>query len=220
MAKEDNPFLGVRGIRIGLRQPELLRRQLRAILAAAGDCDLHIMVPMITDQAELWQVKHILAEESKATGHSAKLGVMIEVPSAALCADRLAKDADFFSVGSNDLTQYTLAMDRGNPALARQADALHPSVLKLISLTVDAAHKHGKWVGVCGGMASDPASAALLIGLGVDELSCSVPAIPGIKALVGRLEQGRCKAVARECLELGSAAEVRARLAPLVDEEN
>ncbi|HTB33720.1 MAG TPA: phosphoenolpyruvate--protein phosphotransferase [bacterium] len=220
LPKEDNPFLGVRGIRIGLRQPELLRRQLRAILSAAGDCDLHIMVPMITDVAELWQVKGILAEESKATGRGAKLGVMIEVPSAALCADRLAKDADFFSIGSNDLTQYTLAMDRGNPALARQADALHPSVLKLISLTVEAAHRHGKWVGVCGGMASDPVSAAALLGLGVDELSCSVPAIPGIKALITRLDRGECQRLARESLELGSAAEVRARLAPLVDEEN
>jgi len=220
MAKEDNPFLGVRGIRIGLRQPALLRRQLRAILSAAGDCDLHIMVPMITDVAELWQVKAILAEESRAAGATAKLGVMIEVPSAALCADRLAKEADFFSIGSNDLTQYTLAMDRGNPALARQADALHPSVLKLISLTVDAAHHHNKWVGVCGGMASDPVSVAVLVGLGVDELSCSVPAIPGIKALISRLDHRECKLLARESLDLGSAAEVRARLAPLVDEEN
>ena len=219
MAKEDNPFLGVRGIRIGLRQPELLRRQLRAILSAAGGCDLHIMVPMITDVAELWQVKAILAEESKTAGATAKLGVMIEVPSAALCADRLAKEADFFSIGSNDLTQYTLAMDRGNPALARQADALHPSVLKLISLTVEGAHKHGKWVGVCGGMASDPVSVAALLGLGVDELSCSVPAIPGIKALVGRLDHRTCMLLARESLDLSSAAEVRERLAPLVNEE-
>jgi phosphocarrier protein FPr/phosphocarrier protein len=220
LPKEDNPFLGVRGIRIGLRQPELLRRQLRAVLSAAGQADLHIMVPMITELSELLQVKDILAQESQAVGATAKLGVMIEVPSAALCADRLAKEADFFSIGSNDLTQYTLAMDRGNPSLASQADALHPSVLKLISLTVEAAHRHDKWVGVCGGMASDPASVAALLGLGVDELSCSVPAIAGIKALVRRLDHRECKLMAREILDLGSAAEVRARLAPFVAEEN
>ena len=142
---------------------------------------------------------------------------MIEVPSAALIAERLAPEVDFFSIGTNDLTQYTLAMDRGHARLAREADGLHPSVLRLIGITVDAAHQHGKWVGVCGGIAGDAMAVPVLIGLGVDELSVSVPAIPAVKALVCRLTRSECQSLAQEVLQMGTATEVRARLASFAD---
>ena len=143
---------------------------------------------------------------------------MIEVPSAALMAEQLAREADFFSIGTNDLTQYTLAMDRGHPRLARQADALHPAVLKMIEMTVAGAHRYGRWVGVCGGMASDPLAVPALVGLGVDELSVSVPAIAQVKAVVSRLSRAECAALAQELLLLGTADEVRARLLPFAEE--
>ncbi len=214
LPREDNPFLGLRGVRVSLDQPEMFRAQLRAILRATGLARLHIMFPMIATLEELREARGILAEEAAATGHSDFLvGVMIEVPSAALLAEQLAREADFFSIGSNDLTQYTMAMDRGHPKLARQADALHPAVLKMIALTCEGARRHSKWVGVCGGMASDLLAVPVLLGLGVQELSVSVPAIPAIKALVRRLSLADCQALAQELLQLGTAGEVRARLA-------
>jgi len=213
LPKEDNPFLGLRGVRVSLDRPDMFRTQLRAILRAAPLGNLHIMFPMIADVAEFRAARAILNEEMATTGHTAKVGVMIEVPSAAAMADVLAREADFFSIGTNDLTQYTLAMDRGHPQLAKQADALHPAVLKMIAMTVEGAHKHGKWVGVCGGMASDAIAVPVLIGLGVDELSASVPVIPSIKAQVKRLSYAECQALAVEVLQMGTAAEVRARLA-------
>jgi multiphosphoryl transfer protein len=142
---------------------------------------------------------------------------MVEVPSAAVQADILAREVDFFSIGTNDLTQYTLAMDRGHPKLARHADGLHPAVLRMIGLTVEGAKKHGKWVGVCGGIASDVIAIPVLIGLGVKELSVTVPTIPAIKAAVGRLSLAECEDLAREVLTLGTAEEVRARLAPYAE---
>jgi len=209
---EQNPFLGLRGIRVSLERPELLRSQLRAILAAAALSDVHVMFPMIATLDELRAARRILAEE-QAGGASVRVGVMIEVPSAALTAEHLAREVDFFSIGTNDLTQYTLAMDRGHPRLAALADALHPAVLKLISLTVEAAHRHGKWVGVCGGMAAEPLAVPVLLGIGVDELSVPVPAIAAIKALVRRLSLRHCRDLAREVAGLSTAGEVRARLA-------
>jgi len=217
LPKEDNPFLGLRGVRVSLDRPDMFRVQLRAILQAAPLGKLHIMFPMIASLEELRAAKAILAEEARATGHDAKVGVMIEVPAAAMIADKLAEEADFFSIGTNDLTQYTLAMDRGHPKLAKHADALHPAVLKLIGLTVAGAHKHGRWVGVCGGIASDAMAVAALVGLGVDELSVSVPSVPSIKAQLARLSLAECKAVAEEVVQLGTAAEVRARLARYVE---
>ncbi|WP_306548439.1 phosphoenolpyruvate--protein phosphotransferase [Desulfobulbus sp.] len=213
LPKEDNPFLGMRGIRVSLERPDLLRIQLRAMLAAAEATQLHIMFPMIATIDELRAAKMILAEESAATGKQAKVGVMIEVPSAAIMAEVFAREADFFSVGTNDLTQYTLAMDRGHPKLAKRADGLDPSVLRMIALAVEGAHKHGKWVGVCGGLASDVMAVPVLIGLGVDELSVSVPAIPSVKALVQRLSLDECRNLAREALALASSGEVRTLLA-------
>ena len=210
---EENPFLGLRGIRVSLARPDLLRSQLRAILTAAALSDIHVMFPMIATLDELRAARRILDEEQRVSGESVRVGVMIEVPSAALIAEHLAREVDFFSIGTNDLTQYTLAMDRGHPQLAPQADALHPAVLGLISLTVEAAHRHGKWVGVCGGMAAEPLAVPVLLGIGVDELSVPVPAIAAVKALVRRLSARDCQDLAREVAGLGTAGEVRARLA-------
>ncbi|MBL0124044.1 MAG: phosphoenolpyruvate--protein phosphotransferase [Betaproteobacteria bacterium] len=217
MPREDNPFLGLRGIRVSLDYPDMFRTQLRAMLKAAPVGNLHIMFPMIATLDELRAAKKILNEEQRNTGHTAKVGIMIEVPSAALIAERLAPEVDFFSIGTNDLTQYTLAMDRGHARLAREADGLHPSVLRLIGMTVDAAHQHDKWVGVCGGIAGDAMAVPVLIGLGVDELSVSVPAIPAVKALVCRLTRSECQSLAQEVLQMGTATEVRARLASFAD---
>ncbi|GAA5180581.1 phosphoenolpyruvate--protein phosphotransferase [Niveibacterium umoris] len=218
LGKEDNPFLGLRGVRVSLDRPDMFRTQLRAILRTAPLAKLHIMFPMIATLEELREAKAILAEEQAATGHTdVQVGVMIEVPSAAVMAEQFAREADFFSIGTNDLTQYTLAMDRGHPKLAKKADGLNPAVLRMIALTCEGAKKHGKWVGVCGGMASDPMAVPVLIGLGVTELSASVPAIPAIKATVARVTMPECEALAQEVLALGTAAEVRARLAKFAD---
>lgn len=212
LPKEDNPFLGLRGVRVSLDQPDLFRIQLRAILQAAPIGDLHIMFPMIATLEELRTAKQIVAEEQLASGQSAKIGIMIEVPAAAILADLFAREADFFSIGTNDLTQYTLAMDRGHPKLSKQADALHPAVLNLIRTTIEAAHKHRKWVGICGGIASDVLAVPVLIGLGVDELSVSVPAIPAVKSRICGLAMGECRTLAQEVLQMDTAAEVRLRL--------
>ena len=160
------------------------------------------------------QARQILDEQARALnlGQLPKLGIMIEVPAAALMADRFAPHVDFFSIGTNDLTQYTLAMDRDHPRLASQADSFHPSVLRLIAMTVEAAHAHGKWVGVCGAMASERLAVPLLLGLGVDELSVSVPQIPAIKAAVREVNLLDCKAIAEQVLGLESAEEVREAL--------
>jgi phosphocarrier protein FPr/phosphocarrier protein len=214
---EANPFLGLRGIRVGLAQPELLRVQLRAILAAAPHADLHVMFPMVATLEELRAARQLLDETAAGSGARVHVGIMIEVPSAALIADRFAAEVDFLSIGTNDLTQYTLAMDRGHPALAAHADALHPAVLRLIAMTADAAHRHGKWVGLCGGLAAEPLATAALVGLGVDELSVAVPAIAAVKARLRRLSRMACQGLAAELLEMGTAGEVRARLAAFND---
>ncbi|MDQ0122521.1 phosphoenolpyruvate-protein phosphotransferase [Pseudomonas lini] len=214
MDSETNPFLGMRGIRLCLERPQLLRDQFKAILACAGLAQLHIMLPMVTQLSELRLARQLLEEEALAAGHAElpKLGIMIEVPAAALMADLFAPEVDFFSVGTNDLTQYTLAMDRDHPRLAAQADSFHPSVLRLIASTVKAAHAHGKWVGVCGAMASETLAVPLLLGLGVDELSVSVPLIPAIKAAVREVDLVDCQAIAQQVLGLDSAEQVREAL--------
>jgi phosphocarrier protein FPr len=135
---------------------------------------------------------------------------MVEVPSAALLAEGFASDAEFFSIGTNDLTQYTLAIDRGHATLGAAADSLHPAVLRLIDMTVDAARRHGRWVGVCGDLAADPAAVPILVGLGVSELSVSAPAIPAVKAVLRRFAMAECRAPASAALAAGTAADVRA----------
>ncbi len=214
MDSEANPFLGLRGIRLCLQRPELLRQQLRAILSCAGLTQLHIMLPMITQLSELRQARQFLEDEALALGLKAlpKLGIMIEVPAAALMADLFAPEVDFFSIGTNDLTQYTLAMDRDHPQLASQADSLHPAVLRLIATTVKAAHAHGKPVSVCGALASEVLAVPVLLGLGVDELSVSVPLIPAIKAAVREVELLECQALAQHILGLENAGQVREAL--------
>jgi phosphocarrier protein FPr/phosphocarrier protein len=211
---EENPALGLRGVRVGLWRPELLRAQFRAILRVqpAGQC--RIMLPMIALLEEIRAARALFDEVRAELGHTGpvQLGIMVEVPSAALMAGTLAAEADFFSVGSNDLTQYTLAMDRGNPLLARQMDGLHPSILRLIALTCDGARRHRRWVGVCGGIASLPRAAAVLVGLGVTELSATASAIPAVKALLRTLSTQDCAKVARRALELESAEAVHALL--------
>ncbi|WP_283189994.1 phosphoenolpyruvate--protein phosphotransferase [Pseudomonas sp. PMCC200344] len=214
MDSETNPFLGMRGIRLCLERPQLLRDQFKAILSSAGLARLHIMLPMVTQLSELRRARQLLEEEALSLGLTdlPKLGIMIEVPAAALMADLFAPEVDFFSIGTNDLTQYTLAMDRDHPRLASQADSFHPSVLRLIASTVKAAHAHGKWVGVCGAMASETLAVPLLLGLGVDELSVSVPLIPAIKAAVREVDLVDCQAIAQQVLGLESAEQVREAL--------
>ncbi|MEG8048775.1 phosphoenolpyruvate--protein phosphotransferase [Sphingomonas aurantiaca] len=211
IAAEENPALGLRGIRVGLAHPEMLDAQLRAILAVrpAGQC--RIMVPMIASLAELRAVRTALDAAAAATGHTepVALGIMIETPAAAITADLLASEADFLSIGTNDLTQYALAMDRGNPAVASDLDGLHPAVLRLIARTCEGGAVHGKWTGVCGGLASDPLAVPILIGLGVTELSSAPALVPEIKALVATLTIDACRAHAAAAMSCISAADVR-----------
>jgi phosphoenolpyruvate-protein phosphotransferase len=211
MAAEANPFLGERGIRLLLNRPEMFAIQVRAMLRASRAGKVAIMFPMISTIAEWRAAREVVERERVALGvPPLEVGIMIETPAAALLADRFAREADFFSIGTNDLTQYTLAMDRTNPGLAPQVDALHPSVLRLIERAVAGAHAHARWVGVCGGLAGDPQAVPVLVGLGVDELSASVPIVPAVKAQVRTLSLDACRATARLALDAADAAEVRA----------
>jgi len=211
---EDNPALGLRGVRTGLAYPELLRSQLRAVLAVRPRERCRVLLPMITDVAELEAVRGLLERlRGELGGGAPQLGVMIETPASALIAAQLAPLADFFSIGTNDLTQYTLAMDRGNPQLAPRLDAVHPAVLRLIAQTTEAARAHGRFVGVCGGLASDPAAAALLVGLGVHELSAVPAVIPQLKERLGAVTLTACRELAARSLRCDSAAAVRELLA-------
>jgi phosphocarrier protein FPr/phosphocarrier protein len=168
------------------------------------------MLPMVATLDELRQVRRMLDEERAMLGVGpVALGIMVEVPSAALLAEAFAREVDFFSIGSNDLTQYTLAMDRGHPQLAAQADALHPAVLRLIDMTCRGAATHGRWVGLCGALASDPLAAPLLVGLGISELSVSTPAIAAVKAALARVSSDQCRDLAAAALALEDAAAVR-----------
>jgi phosphocarrier protein FPr/phosphocarrier protein len=209
LPREANPFLGVRGIRVSLEHPALFLTQLRAILRAAPAGDVHVMFPMIATLEELREAKALLAEAQRVVPHAVKVGIMVEVPSAAIIAEVLAREVDFLSIGTNDLTQYTLAMDRGHAQLAKQADALHPAVLRMIALTIEGAHEHGKWVGVCGGLASDPLAVPVLTGLGVDELSVGISNVGEVKAALSGWTFDECSELASQALRLRTAADVR-----------
>jgi phosphocarrier protein FPr len=214
IAAEANPFLGERGIRLMYDHPEILRGQLRAILRAASHGKIAIMFPMIATLDEWRDALAMVKEEQLALGAPrVQVGIMVETASAALLSERFAEDCDFFSIGTNDLTQYTLAMDRTNPRLAKQLDALHPAVLKLIDLTVKGASKHNRWVGLCGALAGDPEAVPVLVGLGIHELSVSVPAIASIKARVRGLSLAECRQTAEEALNARDGSEVRAIVA-------
>ncbi|WP_244816146.1 phosphoenolpyruvate--protein phosphotransferase [Caballeronia sp. Lep1P3] len=209
---EENPALGLRGIRLAQVRPDLLDDQLRGLLAVKPAGAVRILLPMVTDAGELQRLRARIDELAREAGRTdpVEVGVMIEVPSAAMLADQLAKYADFFSIGTNDLTQYTLAMDRCQPDLAAQSDGLHPAVLRLIEATVQGAEKHGKWVGVCGALGGDPLAVPLLVGLGVTELSVDPVAVPSIKARVRNLDYQLCRQRAKDVLALESAQAVRA----------
>jgi phosphoenolpyruvate-protein phosphotransferase len=212
LPREENPALGLRGVRTSLAWPELLRTQLRAVLAVRGPAECRLLLPMITDVGEIAAVRAMLTEAERELSRPPpmKVGVMIETPASAVLAERIAAVADFLSIGTNDLTQYTLAMDRGHPQLAGRLDALHPAVLRLIARTAEGAAAHGRHAAVCGGLASEPLAAPLLIGLGVQELSAVPAVIPQLKARIASVSLGECRALARRALELPSAAAVRA----------
>jgi len=217
MPHEDNPFLGVRGIRHSFRHESMFRHQLEAIYRVAlwqvqngSKSGIHIMFPMISKISE-WRKARKIAEQvrNEVGAPNLPLGIMVEVPSTALLAEHFAKEVDFFSIGSNDLTQYTLAMDRLHPDLASEADSFSPALLKLISMTVQAADANGKWVGVCGNMAADPDLASILLGLGVKEISVSPANIPALKLLIRSVSYRKLRDKARKALTLESSAELR-----------
>jgi phosphocarrier protein FPr/phosphocarrier protein len=211
IAAEENPALGLRGIRLQLARRDLLDSQLRALLRLVTAAPLRLMLPMVADRAELVAAREALERHAADLGVAApQLGIMVETPAAALTAATLAAEADFFSIGSNDLSQYALARDRTNPAVAAGLDGLHPAVLRLIDETVRGGAAHGRWTGVCGGLAADPEAVPLLIGMGVTELSVPGAAVAETKALVRTLDLSKCRAVAAQALAAPDAQAVRA----------
>ncbi|MFQ3646937.1 MAG: phosphoenolpyruvate--protein phosphotransferase [Anaerolinea sp.] len=214
---ELNPFLGWRGIRMMDKHEEMFEIQFRALLRASVNADLRIMLPMVANLDELeyardviTRVQHDLVSAGISVAERVQVGIMIEVPSAALMADRFAPHVDFFSIGTNDLAQYTLAADRVNARVSHLADAFHPAVLRLIAETIEAGHAHGKWVGLCGEFAGRPQAVPILLGLGLDEFSMAAISIPTIKATIRTLRQADCKHFAQEVLRMTSPSEVRA----------
>jgi len=208
---EENPALGLRGVRTSLANPPLLRTQLRAILGVRPLEQCRILLPMITEVAEVEAVRAVLDQLRAELGlrQPIEVGVMIETPASAVLAERLLAVADFLSIGTNDLTQYTLAMDRGHPQLAARLDALHPAVLRLIETAAQAGAHRGRMVAVCGGLASEPLAAAVLVGLGVHELSAVGAVIPQLKAALSRVTVAECRVLARQALAAPDAAAVR-----------
>jgi len=226
---EANPFLGWRAIRVCLDEPEMFRTQIRAVLRAGVTANLHMMIPLVTRLDEVERTRELMQEESArlekqgiAAAKSVPLGVMVETPAAAVLADRLVEISDFLSVGTNDLTQYTLVVDRGNARLADRFTPHDPSVLRLLKLVADAARQAGKPASVCGEMASEPLFAFLLIGLGYDTLSIAPPALPLIKCLVRQVTTDQARAAATAALAARSAGLaldiLRFALAEAVDE--
>ena len=216
--QEMNPFLGWRAIRFCLQERDIFRVQLRAILRASAEGNVKIMYPMISGLDELCQANALLEEfkgelrrEGVAFDEKMDVGAMIEIPSAAVAAESLARRVKFFSVGTNDLIQYSLAVDRLNEKIAHLYEPTHPAILRLIKMTADAGRKHGVWTGVCGEMAGEPLLTALLLGLGVTELSAAPPAIPQIKYLIRRLKMSEATELADFALSCESGAEILAR---------
>ncbi len=213
---ERNPALGLRAIRLSLTRPEIFRPQLRAALRASAGHNLKVMFPMVTTVAEIRAARALLEEcraELQAEGQpvaDVAVGIMVEVPSAALMADHLAAEVDFFSIGTNDLSQYVMAADRTHAAVAPLADALHPAVLRLVRDVIAAAHARGKWVSLCGELAGDPAAIPVLLGLGLDEFSMNPTAIPQAKRVICSLTREEADQVARAALQQESAEAVRA----------
>jgi phosphocarrier protein FPr len=216
---EANPFLGRRGIRLALARPDIMRAQVRAILrVAAGHDNVKVMFPMVAALGELRAARAILDEERAALGIDPPLevGIMVEVPAVAVAAERFAREADFFSIGTNDLAQYALAAERGNEHVAGLATGPVPALLALVEAVVRGASAHGRWVGVCGELAGDPVAAALLVGLGVTELSMAPPRIPDVKEALRGLDADAAEAVARDAIAADDAGAARALGARLV----
>jgi phosphotransferase system enzyme I (PtsI) len=218
LAREVNPFLGWRAIRFCLAQPELFRAQLRAILRASAEGNVKIMYPMISGLEELTQANAFLEKcktelraEKIPFDENLEIGAMIEIPSAALIADALARRVKFFSLGTNDLIQYTLAADRTNEKVSHLYDPTHPAIVRLIKNVVEAAHRHGIWAGVCGEIAGDYVLAPLLVGLGVDELSAAPPVIDEVKYIIRSVKSSEAQALAEFALQCESSAEILAR---------
>jgi len=214
-AEEDNPFLGWRGIRVSLDRPDLFMNQLRAMLRASTKKNLAIMFPMVTSVSEikkakeyLRKVKAELREKNIKFYERTPIGVMIEVPSAALMASHLAKEVDFFSIGSNDLTQYLLAVDRGNKLVAKIYNELEPSVLLTLKHVINAGHKSGIWVGICGQMASNPLAVPILVGLGMDELSVIPAILPEIKKIIRSINYSHAQEITKDVLQFTTHDEV------------
>ena len=214
--REDNPFLGWRGIRLTLDRKEIFLTQIRAILKASSYGNVKIMLPMVSSVEEVERAKELLEEairglekEGSNIKKPVEMGIMVEVPSAAILSEHFAKHVDFFSIGTNDLTQYTLAVDRTNERISYLFDHVNPAVIRLMRQTIDAAHENGIWAGVCGEIASDPVAIPLLIGLNVDELSLTPALIPQIKGIIRGISYQECVKIAQEVLKMDSARKVR-----------
>lgn len=226
LPKEENPFLGWRAIRIAMDRKEILHAQLRAILRASAFGKLRIMFPMIISveevrelKAELELLKSQLREENKAFDETIEVGVMVETPAAAVIARHLAKEVDFFSIGTNDLTQYTLAVDRGNELISHLYNPMSPSVLGLIKQVIDASHAEGKWTGMCGELAGDERATLLLLGMGLDEFSMSAISIPRIKKIIRNTNFEDVKVLAEQALAQPTAKELMDLVTTFIEEK-
>ena len=215
LPSEMNPFLGYRAIRISLNRPDIFKVQLRALLRASAFGDIHIMYPMIASVEEVKQANAMLDEckeeltaEGKEFNKGIKVGIMIEVPAAAVISPILAKYVDFFSIGTNDLCQYTLAVDRMNEAIGSLYQPLHPGVIRLIKHVIDASHEQGKFTGMCGELAGDPVATMILLGLGLDEFSMTASSIPIIKNILRSVSKAECEEVANKALTMDTAEEI------------
>ena len=227
LPQETNPFLGVRAIRLCLARPELLRPQLRAVLRAGVGRNLKVMFPMVATVTEVRAARAMLqacrdelVAEGQPVAEEMEVGIMVEVPSAALMADLLAAEVDFFSIGTNDLSQYTMAADRTNAQVASLATGFQPAVLRLVRDVIAAAHAQGKWVGLCGELAGEPLAVPILLGLGLDEFSMNPPAIPLAKQIIRALTLDEARSVAQEALSLESSDAIRALVRARVDAAN
>ena len=214
--KELNPFLGWRAVRMCLDRPDIFKTQLRAILRASDEGNLAIMYPMITGMNEIHRANELLEtakeelrEKDTPFDEDIKIGIMIETPAAAVIADQLIEKVDFFSIGTNDLTQYTLAVDRGNEKIAHLYQPLHPAVLHLVKRIIDASHRAGKWTGLCGELAGDERAAILLLGMGLDEFSMSAVSIPKVKKMIRNASFREAQKLVEQVLEMGTAEAVK-----------
>ena len=215
LPKEMNPFLGVRAIRLCFQREDIFRTQLRALLRASVYGDLRIMFPMIATLQEFRKAKGLLLEEKEKLlsegvkiSDTIQVGIMIEIPAAAVLADQFAKEVDFFSIGTNDLIQYTFAADRMSSSISYLYQPFNPSILRLVKNVIDAAHKEGKWAGMCGEMAGETLAAPLLLGLGLDEFSMSATSVLGQRKLIRSLSKAEMEKLANEALQKGTMEEV------------